>query len=64
MSNPDDVDPWRRIRANHDELEQIADRDDSIGALASITLALANGDHPSDTDLQQIGATTRTEADQ
>lgn len=40
MSKSNDVDPWGRIRANHEDLEQIADRDDRLGALASITLAL------------------------
>lgn len=57
----DGADPWGRIHDSRDELERIAERDDRLGALAAISLDLADGDLPSDDDLQRMGVTADVE---
>lgn len=64
MSTPEtDRDTWERIRDNHNELEQVAERDDRLGALARITLDLANDERPTDDDLERLGVDAPPEAD-
>lgn len=49
------TDPIELVRENETAVESLTDRDDRIGAMARILLALANDDDPSFEDLDAVG---------
>ena len=53
-SNPP-ADPLEHIREHEDEIEQLADREDRIGAIARYFLAVANGELPEKYDAELAG---------
>lgn len=49
------TDTFRSIHEHEEQIEQLADREDRIGAIARYFLAAANGEHPTDYDAELAG---------